>query len=147
MIWKKKVNLDDVNALTRNSMVEFLEIRFTAIGDDYMEAVMPVNRKTCQPFGLLHGGAGAVLAETVGSIAGNYACAADYSCLGLDLNINHIRAVKLGDTVRAVAKPVHIGNTVQVWQIDSFDSANHQINAARLTLAVRRHMTPETKRQ
>lgn len=140
MIWKKNIDLEAVNALCKNSMVEFLEIRFTSIGDDSLEAVMPVSHKTCQPFGLLHGGAGAVLAETVGSIAGNYACGADYSCLGLDLNINHIRAVKIGDTVKAVAKPVHIGNTIQVWQIDSFDGRNRQVNTARLTLAVRRHM-------
>ena len=146
MIWKKQCSLEAVNALGKNSMVEFLKIKFTSIGDDYLEAVMPVNQKTCQPFGLLHGGAGAVLAETVGSIAGNYACDRDYSCLGLDLNINHIRAVKIGDTVRAVARPVHIGNTVQVWQIDAFNSRNQQGNTARLTLAVRRHMTLKEKR-
>ena len=100
MIWQKPCDLTAVNEIGRNSMVEFLNIRFTAVGDDYMEAVMPVTNRTCQPFGYLHGGAGAVLAETLGSIGGNYACGPDCSCLGLDLNINHLKAARLGEEIR-----------------------------------------------
>ncbi len=147
MIWQKPCDLTAVNEIGRNSMVEFLNIRFTAVGDDYMEAVMPVTNRTCQPFGYLHGGAGAVLAETLGSIAGNYACGPDCSCLGLDLNINHLKAARLGEKIRAVARPVQLGNTIQVWQIDSFNGKNQQINTARLTLVVRRHMKVNSETQ
>ncbi|MGN1393796.1 MAG: hotdog fold thioesterase [Succinivibrionaceae bacterium] len=144
MIWKKDITLDKLNSLSSGNMLEFLDIKFTEIGDDYIIATMPVCSKTHQPFGLLHGGASVVLAETVGSIAGNYACGYDYSCLGLDINANHLRAVKLG-LLYAKATPIHLGSTTQVWNIVIEDDKQHKVCISRLTLAVRKHMTLTSK--
>ncbi len=101
---------------------------------------MPVCPATHQPFGYLHGGASVVLAETLGSIAGNYACGMEYSCMGLDINANHLRAIKSG-LVYAKTTPLHIGKTTQVWNVEIKDEQEHLICISRITLAVRKHMT------
>ena len=97
---------------------------------------MPVDHRTKQPFGILHGGASVVLAETLGSVAGNYCLAeGEGYCVGLDINSNHIRAVSEG-VVTGTAKPYHIGRTTQVWHIEIHNEAGKLINVSRLTLAV-----------
>ena len=110
--------------------IEFVEVR-----DDALLARMPVDERTHQPFGLLHGGASVVLAETIGSAAG-YCCAEEgRACVGIEVNANHLRAVRSGHVV-ATGRPLHLGRRTQVWQIDLRDEADRHVCASRLTLAV-----------
>src|SRR5687768_11048574 len=116
-IFHERITLDALNGLSKNTMVEHLGIEFTAIGPNFIEAKMPVDARTHQPFGLLHGGASVALAETLGSVAA--ACCIDQTrqfCVGLDINANHIRGVKQG-YVKGTTKPLHIGKKTQVWEI------------------------------
>lgn len=135
-IWKKEATLKLLQQLSVNTMVEHLGIKFTEIGDDYLTASMLVGRSTHQPFGLLHGGASAALAETVGSMAGNLVVGEDRYCVGLEINSNHLRPVKNG-MVAATARPLALGRTIQVWDIRIHDEGKRLINISRLTLAVR----------
>lgn len=136
-IWfKENIDLVELNASSKNTMTELLEIQFTEIGDDYLKATMPVTAKTHQPMGILHGGASAALAETVGSIAGWLAVDIEQKvCVGLEINCNHIRSKKSG-IVTATARPFHIGKTTQVWDIQIHDEKEKLICISRLTLAV-----------
>ncbi len=136
MIFKRNPGLDFLNQLGNGSMTDFLEIRYTGIGEDFLEAVMPVNHKTKQPFGLLHGGANVVLAESLGSVAAYLTLEGDHlSAVGLEINANHLRAVKEGN-VKGVARPVHIGKKTQVWEIRIQDE-NEQLSCiSRITLAI-----------
>lgn len=106
------------------------------IGDDYLVATMPVDHRTQQPFGLLHGGASVALAESMGSV-GSHLCidVARYYCVGLEINANHIRAVRSGQ-VKGVARPLHIGRRTQVWDIRIYDEQERLVCVSRLTLAV-----------
>lgn len=132
----RDVTIAMLNATSQGTMASFLEIEFTHVGADYLEAKMPVSSQTRQSQGLLSGGASVALAETVGSVAANLCVDREkYYCLGLDINANHIRQVKEGD-VYAVAKPLHIGRTTQVWQILITDKHQHLVCASRLTVAV-----------
>lgn len=135
-IWAQPLSLDRLNDLAADTMAEHLDIRFTEIGPDYLRATMPVDRRTHQPFGLLHGGASVVLAETVGSMAAN-GCVdpKTHYCVGLDINANHLRPVREG-RVTGTARPLHRGRTTQVWQIRIRDAAGRLVCASRLTLAV-----------
>ncbi|PIS03417.1 MAG: esterase [Chlamydiae bacterium CG10_big_fil_rev_8_21_14_0_10_42_34] len=135
MIWKMPVSIDEINHRCRNTLCDHLGIEFTHIGDDHMTARMPVDRRTNQPMGIVHGGATAALAETVASAAANYCVDTSKVCVGLDLNINHIRGVRSG-FVLATAKPLHLGKTTQVWEIKIMNEAEQLISAARLTVAV-----------
>ena len=134
-IWKTPIDLERLNAPspTINSL---LDIRIEAAGDDWLSASMPVEERTHQPYGILHGGASVVLAETVGSIA-SYQCidTSRYYCVGLDINANHLRAVRSG-RVTAVAKAVHLGRTTHVWDIRLHDDAGNQTCISRLTMAI-----------
>ncbi len=135
MIWKRKASLDALNAMGEGNMVGLLDIRFERIGDDVLEASMPVDARTHQPFGLLHGGASAVLAETLGSVAG-YLCTEDgHNVVGIEINANHLRAVRSG-RVRGVCTALHTGGRHQVWQIDIFDEQDRLCCSSRLTTAV-----------
>lgn len=138
MIWKQEIkDITVLNALGKNSMGEHLGIEFTEIGPDYLKASMPVDHRTKQPFGLLHGGASCVLAETVGSVAS--ALVVDplqQKCVGLEINANHIRAAREG-VVIATAKPLHLGATTHVWDIRIQDAQDRLICISRLTVAVR----------
>ena len=96
-IWKRETDLDALNAIGENSLVAHIGIRFTAIGDDYLEAVMPVDARTHQPFGLLHGGASVVLAESMGSIAGYLCTEEGKSVVGIEVNASHHRSVSSGE--------------------------------------------------
>ena len=135
-IWKQEPTLEQLNRRGAGTMVEHLGIRFTALGPDYLSASMPVDHRTNQPIGILHGGASVVLAETVGSVAG--ALCVDlrrHFCVGLEVNANHLRAVSTGQVV-GTARPLHLGRKTQVWQIDIVDEHGQQTTASRLTLAI-----------
>jgi len=137
MIWKIKPSLDILNDSSKNTMVEHLDIKFTAIGDDYLEATMPVNAKTVQPFRILHGGASVVLAETLGSVASNVvAAASNQQVVGLEINANHLKSVKEGQTVTGRVTPIRIGKRIHVWQIEIRDDAARLACTSRLTVAV-----------
>ncbi|MDE2732678.1 MAG: hotdog fold thioesterase [Bacteroidota bacterium] len=144
-IWKQKATCDQLNRRGRNTMVDHLGIIFEEIGPDYLVASMPVDERTIQPLGLLHGGASVVLAETVGSVAG--ALCVDlrsHYCVGIEVNANHLRAVRSG-RVTAMARPLFVGRKIQVWQIDTKDDQGKPVTASRLTLAVLDHLTPDDK--
>lgn len=136
-IWKNKhFDLEDLNNISKNTLADFLEIQFIEIGDNYLKLQMPVNTKTCQPFGLLHGGASAALAETAGSVAGWLCLEQDKEiCVGMEINCNHIKGKKSG-VVTATTSPLHIGKTSQVWDIKIHDEQQQLICVSRLTLAV-----------
>ncbi len=120
MIWKRKITLEALNAMGEGNMVGLLDIRFEHIGDDTLEATMPVDSRTKQPFGLLHGGASVVLAESIGSVAGYLCTEGEQKVVGLEINANHVRSAREG-RVRGVCKPLHLGSRHQVWQIEIFD--------------------------
>lgn len=135
-IWHKDLTLDTVNARGKNTMVEHLAIEFIEVGDDFMVARMPVDNRTKQPLGIMHGGASCVLAETVGSTAAN--CVVDltkFYCVGLDINTNHIRSAK-GGFVTGTAKAYHLGRTTQVWGIEIVNEEKKLISINRLTMSV-----------
>jgi len=135
-IWKHEPTLEQLNRRGKGSMVEHLGITFTALGQDYLSASMPVDHRTKQPAGLLHGGASVVLAETVGSVAGSLCVDLHrHFCVGLEVNANHLRAIRAGLVV-GTAKPLHLGQRTQVWQIDIVDEDGWQITSSRLTLAI-----------
>lgn len=136
MIWFKEYGLADINALGRNTMLEHLNIRFTEIGENSITATMPVDHRTVQPDGILHGGASAVLAETLGSVAANLCVDPDkYWCVGLEINANHIRPVRSG-TVEGTAVPIHLGRKTQVWEIRIQNENKKLVCVSRLTLSV-----------
>jgi uncharacterized protein (TIGR00369 family) len=134
-IWKKTIDLERLNATSVNTLIEHLGIVYTEIGDDSITATMPVTSFTHQPFGMLHGGASVVLAETLGSIAANLCVTDGYCCVGLDVNANHIRSIKSGHVI-GITKPIHLGATTHVWQITICDERDRLICTSRLTMAV-----------
>jgi len=134
-IWKQEINLEKLHERNQDTMSDFLEISFSEIGDDYLCASMPITDKVKQPVGIMHGGASCVLAETVGSIAANFCVDSSYYCVGLDINTNHIRAIREG-RVFAKADPFHLGQTTQVWHIEIHDEMKKLISITRLTMAV-----------
>lgn len=135
-IWKSAINLDTINERSKHSLSHHLGIVFTEIGDDFLVATMPVDERTKQPFGILHGGSSCVLAETVGSVAANFCIDNQVKlCVGLEINVNHIRAVKSGH-ITGIAKPLHIGGTTQVWEIKLANDLKQLTAVSRLTLAV-----------
>ena len=117
-------------------MVSHLGIDFTGIGADYIEATMPVDHRTKQPMGLLHGGASVVLAETLGSVASSLTLDPDKNfCVGLEINANHLKSVRDG-LVRGVAKAIHLGKSTQVWEIKIFTEGDHLCCISRITMAI-----------
>lgn len=136
MIWKNPVDLKKLNSWNDNTMQRHLEIEFTEIGDDYIVARMPVDNRTKQPMGLLHGGASVTLAETLGSTASVLCIDIEkQTVVGLEINANHIRAVREG-FVKGIAKPVHLGRSTQVWEIKIYNDANQLTCISRITNAV-----------
>lgn len=135
-LFNKYISLESLNKLSQNTMAERIGIEFTAIGDDFLEAKMPVDARTHQPFGLLHGGASVALAETMGSVAAHF-CVDVHTqfCVGLDINANHVRGVKDG-FVYGTARPVHIGKKTQVWEIKIVNEAKELVCISRITMAV-----------
>ncbi|WP_142501420.1 1,4-dihydroxy-2-naphthoyl-CoA hydrolase [Klebsiella sp. 2680] len=135
MIWRRQSSLEQLNAMRDGNMLGLLDIRFETLTENTLEASMPVDERTHQPFGLLHGGASVVLAETLGSVAGYLCCEGEQKVVGLEVNANHIRAVRSG-RVRGVCRALHIGSRHQVWQIDISDAQGRLCCSSRLTTAV-----------
>jgi len=136
MVFREPVSIQALNALSRGNMLEHLGIVFTAAGEYWLSATMPVDARTRQPYGLLHGGASVVLAETLGSSAGNLCVdPASHMCVGVEINANHLRAVTEG-LVTGTARALHVGRSLQVWEIGIVDEAGRRVCASRLTLAV-----------
>lgn len=137
MIWfKKELTLRDLAPLGKGTMSEYIGIEWTELGDDYLKARMPVDHRTKQPYGLLHGGASAVLAETLGSVCS--ALVVDHTrfyCVGLEINANHIRSAREG-YVTGIATPLHIGRQTHVWDIKIYNEEEKLVCVSRLTVAV-----------
>jgi len=134
-IWQHPISVDILTASSANTAVSHLGIEFVEVGDDFIRARVPVDARTRQPFSLLHGGVSVVLAETLGSIGANFACPAGHQAVGLDINANHLRGVKSG-WVTGTARPVHLGRTTQVWQIDMVNDAGEPSCVSRITMAI-----------
>ncbi len=134
-IWQRRPTVAQLNQPSA-TMVTHLGIEFLDIGDDYLTARMPVDYRTHQPMGLLHGGASVALAETLGS-TGAFLCvdAAQYNVVGLEINANHVRAVREG-FVTGIARPLHRGKTTQLWEIRISDEADKLVCISRITIAV-----------
>lgn len=135
-IWFKPPDIDDLNRLHQNTAVERLGIVITEVGDDFLRGTMPVDARTVQPVGLLHGGASVLLAETLGSAAAISCVDLEvFYCVGLDINANHVRGATSG-IVTGTARPFHLGRTSHVWDIQIADDADRLVCVARLTLLV-----------
>ena len=134
-IWNKPISVQSLTAFSLNTAASHLGIEFLEVGDDFIKARVPVDRRTVQPFGLLHGGVSVVLAETLGSCGAIHAAPAGHNAVGLDINANHLKGVTSG-WVTATARPVHIGRTTQVWQIDLRNDGGELSCVSRITMAV-----------
>jgi 1,4-dihydroxy-2-naphthoyl-CoA hydrolase len=135
-IFRDDVTVATLNKYGPNTMAETIGIEFTEVGEDFLKAKMPVDRRTHQPMGLLHGGASVALAETMGSVAAM--CCVDISkqyCVGLDINANHLRSVKSG-FVTGITKPIHIGKKTHVWEIRISSEQGDLVCISRITMAV-----------
>lgn len=136
-IWfKKDLTIADISLLGKQTMSDYIGIEWKELGEDFLKATMPVDHRTKQPYGLLHGGASCVLAETIGSLAS--AMVVDHSryfCVGLEINANHIRSARDG-FVTGIARPLHIGSSTHVWDIKIYDRSEKLVCVSRLTVAV-----------
>ena len=135
VLFRKPTTLEALNAASRGTAIEALGIVFTDLGDDYVRGTMPVDARTVQPYGLLHGGASVLLAETLGSSAGNLCVGDDAMCVGIEINANHLAGVRDG-VVTGTARPLHVGRSTQVWEIRIEDEAGKPVCISRITLAV-----------
>ena len=135
-IWFVEPSLAALNALAKDTLIDHLAIEITAIGDDFITAKMPVDRRTVQPYGLLHGGASVVLSETLGSMAAGLCINnAEKICVGIEINANHVRAAR-GGFVFGTVRPVHIGGSTHIWQTQVVDEKERLVCISRLTVAV-----------
>jgi 1,4-dihydroxy-2-naphthoyl-CoA hydrolase len=135
-IWFQQFSIDEVQSLQRDTMDVHLGIEFVRIGPDHLEARMPVDRRTMQPHGILHGGASVALAETLGSVGGSMVVdLARYLVVGQEINANHLRPAREGH-VHGSARPIHLGRRSQVWGIEIVDDQKRLVCVSRLTLAV-----------
>jgi 1,4-dihydroxy-2-naphthoyl-CoA hydrolase len=136
-IWfDKSLTINDIPDWGKNTMSEHIGIKFIELGDDFLKGIMPVDNRTKQPYGLLHGGASVALAETLGSVASALVINGDeYNCVGIEINANHIRGVSDG-LVTGIASPVHLGSTTHVWDIKIHDEKNKLVCISRLTVAI-----------
>jgi uncharacterized protein (TIGR00369 family) len=138
-LWRETPNLEQLNANSKNTILELLDIRFESFTEDSLTASMVIDHRTHQPYGLLHGGASVVLAESLGSSA-SYLCidTSKYFCVGIEVNANHLRGLRSG-RVTAVAYPVHIGRTTHVWDIRLTSEEGKASCISRLTVAIVPH--------
>jgi uncharacterized protein (TIGR00369 family) len=134
-LFRRHANIEQLNALSDGTAMRPLGIVFTELGDDFVRATMPVDARTRQPYGLLHGGASVLLAETLGSTAGGLCVADDQGVVGIEINANHLAGVRDG-TVTGTARPLHVGRSTQVWEIRIEDGQGRLACISRLTLAV-----------
>ena len=137
MLWKAEIHVDQLQAHVANTMLETIGFEFISCTEDSIVARIPVDHRTVQPYGILHGGASATLAETLGSIASQYAVEkpAEQKVVGIELNINHIRQVTKG-WVTGTVTPIHIGRRMHVWDIRNVDDDGKLVSVARLTTMV-----------
>ncbi|MFM2586832.1 hotdog fold thioesterase [Vibrio sp. TBV020] len=145
-IWKRHIDLEVLNKTSKNTLIDHLNIIYTEFGDDYISATMPVCSFTHQPLGMLHGGASVVLAETLGSVAANFCIPEGSYCVGLDINANHVRSMRSGHVV-GTAKPIHLGVSTQVWQINITDDRERLVCTSRLTIAVKNKKTSKSNKE
>ncbi len=134
-IWNKVISVEELTAIHVDTTVAHLGIEFLEIGDDFIRARVSVDHRTRQPYGLLHGGVSVVLAETLGSCGAAFSNPDGYRAVGLDINANHIRSTTSG-WVTGVARPVHLGRSTQVWQIDMHNDAGELTCVSRITMAI-----------
>jgi 1,4-dihydroxy-2-naphthoyl-CoA hydrolase len=135
-IWFEPFSVEELNSYQQKTLVTHLGIRYTEVGDDYLKAVMPVDERTKQPAGILHGGASVALAETLGSTGANLVVDRSKKlCVGLDINANHIRAMRTGE-VTGIARPLHIGGSTQVWEIRIVNEGEKLVCISRITMSV-----------
>ena len=134
-IWKKPATLSLITAEQANTASHHLGIEITELGDDFIRGRVPVDHRTKQPFGLLHGGVSVVLAETLGSVGAYYASPEGHKAVGLDINANHLRAATSG-WVTGTARPVHVGRSTQVWAIEMVNDAGELTCVSRITMAI-----------
>ena len=133
--FRRTATVASLNALSAGTAIERLGIRFTEVGSAHLSATMPVDAGTRQPYGLLHGGASVLLAETLGSSAGMLCVDEDQACVGIEINANHLRGVSEG-VVTGTARPLHVGRSIQAWEIRIEDERQRLVCISRLTLAV-----------
>ena len=134
-IWKKPISVEELHAIHKNTAPEHLGMEFLEVGDDFIRGRVPVDQRTKQPYGLLHGGVSVVLAETLGSCGAAYSCPEGHRAVGLDINANHLKGVTQG-WVTGITRPVHIGRSTQVWQIELRNDAGELTCVSRITMAV-----------
>jgi 1,4-dihydroxy-2-naphthoyl-CoA hydrolase len=134
-IWKQDISIASLTTIHVDTAVAYLGMEFLEVGDDFITARMPVNTHTRQPYGLMHGGVSVVLAETLGSCGAAYCVPVGYRAVGLDINANHLKGASSG-WVTGITRPVHIGRTTQVWQIDMRNDAGEMTCVSRITMAV-----------
>jgi len=135
VLWKKTISLDEINSFTKNSIVEKTGIRFIEKGDDFIRASMPVDERTKQPLGILHGGASVVLAETLGSMASHMTLDEQHYSVGLEIKANHLKSVSKG-LVTGIVTPVNLSKTNQLWDITITDEDDKKICVSRLTMMI-----------
>lgn len=136
MIWSQEFRVEDLNSFSKKTLSQVLDIKITAIGDDFLQGTMPVDERTHQPAGILHGGASVALAESLGSVASYLVIDREkFICVGLEINANHIRSVKSG-TVTGTAKPVHLGGKTHIWNIEIVNEEGKLVCISRLTMAI-----------
>ncbi len=133
--WKRTLSTEQLQQAGRNTLVEHLGIELESIGETTLTGTMPVDQRTVQPYGLLHGGASVALAESLGSLAGHLATSEGEMVVGLEINANHLKSVRAGK-VRGVASPLHLGRRTQVWEIRISDEGGTLVCISRITLAV-----------
>jgi 1,4-dihydroxy-2-naphthoyl-CoA hydrolase len=134
-LWKTQATLDQLKERSKDTLAEHLGIEFLEIGEDYVKAKMPVDHRTKQPAGLLHGGASVALAETLGSVGASLCVDSEKkSIVGIEINANHVRPVTAGWVI-GVAKPVHVGNTTQIWEVKIYNEREKLVSISRLTVA------------
>jgi len=137
-IWfNKNLHIDSFTGYGKNTMGQHLGLAFSEVGDDHLKMTMPVDERTIQPHGLLHGGASAALAETIGSIASSLVIDPEkFVCVGLEINANHVRGVRSGGLVTATCTPLHLGSSTHVWDIKIHDEQLKLVCISRLTVAI-----------
>lgn len=140
-IWRQPISLDILAGIHIGTAVEHLGIEFLEVGPDFLRARTPVDARTKQPYGILHGGISVVLAETLGSCGAAYSAAPGWRPVGLDINANHLKSAASG-WVTGTARPVHIGRSTQVWQIDLHNDAGQLTCVSRLTLSMLQLASP-----
>ena len=134
-IWKQAISVELLNASCLNTAASHLGIEFLEVGDDFIRARVPVDSRTIQPYGLLHGGVAVVLAETLGSCGAAFSAPEGHRTVGLDINANHLKGTTSG-WVTGITRPVHIGRSTQVWQIELSNDAGELTCVSRITMAV-----------